>query len=100
MINQSLHFEITGNDATRLIQACQQLGIQPAQAFQHFVAQLSANAEQKPVTTEPTTEPTTEQIRAKKLARAGGLAQYANPDLIPLEDQAVTMALKAKYGTH
>lgn len=39
MINQSLHFEITGNDATRLIQACQQLGIQPAQAFQRFVAQ-------------------------------------------------------------
>ena len=31
MINQSLHFEITGNDATCLIQACQQLGIQPAQ---------------------------------------------------------------------
>ncbi|MFO1383943.1 MAG: hypothetical protein U1E91_03160 [Moraxella sp.] len=24
MINQSLHFEITGNDAARLIQACQQ----------------------------------------------------------------------------
>ena len=67
MISQSLHFEITGNDATRLIQACQQLGIQPAQAFQRFVAQLSANAEQKPVTTEPTTE----QIRAKKLAHAG-----------------------------
>ena len=68
MINQSLHFEITGNDSTRLIQqACQQLGIQPAQAFQHFVAQLSANAEQKPVTTEPTTE----QIRAKKPAHAG-----------------------------
>lgn len=96
MINQSLHFEITGNDATRLIQACQQLGIQPAQAFQHFVAQLSANAEKDPTTTEPTAD----QIRAKKLARAGGLAQYAKPKLIPLEDQAVTMALKAKYGTH
>ena len=96
MINQSLHFEITGNDATRLIQACQQLGIQPAQAFQHFVAQLSANAKQKPVTTKPTTE----QIRAKKLARAGGLAQYANPDLIPLEHQAVTKTLKAKYSTN
>lgn len=95
MINQSLHFEITGNDATRLIQACQQLGIQPAQAFQRFVAQLSANADKEPTTTESTTE----QIRAKKLARAGGLAQYANPDLIPLEDQAVTMALKAKYDS-
>ena len=32
MISQSLHFEITGNDATRLIQACQQLGMQSAQA--------------------------------------------------------------------
>ena len=76
--------------------ACQQLGIQPAQAFQSFVAQLSANADKEPTTTEPTTD----QIRAKKLARAGGLAQYAKPKLIPLEDQAVTMALKAKYGTH
>lgn len=96
MINQSLHFEITGNDATRLIQACQQLGIQPAQAFQRFVAQLSANAVQEPVTTKPTAD----QMRAKKLARAGGLAQYANPKLIPLEDQAVTMALKVKYANH
>lgn len=95
MINQALHFEITGNDATRLIQACQQLGIQPAQAFQRFVAQLSANAEKEPITTKPI-----DQVRVKKLARAGGLAQFANPDLIPLEDQAVTMALKAKYGTH
>ena len=96
MIHQSLHFEITGNDATRLIQACQQLGIQPAQAFQRFVAEFTANAKNEPTTSEPTAD----QIRAKKLARAGGLAQYANPDLIPLEDQAVTMALKAKYGTH
>lgn len=96
MINQSLHFEITGNDATQLIRACQQLGIQPAQAFQRFVAQLSANANNEPTTTEPTIE----QIRAKKIARAGGLAQYANSDLIPLEDQAVTMVLKVKYANH
>lgn len=96
MINQSLHFEITGNDATRLIQACQQLVIQPAQAFQRFVAQLSANAEKEPTTTEPTAE----QIRDKKLARAGGLTQYANQALIPLEDQALTMVLKAKYDSH
>ena len=37
-------------------------------------------------------------LRDKKLARAGGLAQYANPDLIPLEDQAVTMALQKKFN--
>ncbi len=96
MINQSLHFEITGSDATRLIQACQQLGIQPAQAFQRFVAQLSANVEKELTTTELTAN----QIRAKKLARTGGLAQYANTDLISLEDQAVTIALKTKYGNH
>ncbi|PAL16176.1 hypothetical protein B8W92_05650 [Moraxella osloensis] len=39
-------------------------------------------------------------LRDKKLTRAGGLAQYANPELIPLEDQAVTMALKVKYANH
>lgn len=34
----------------------------------------------------------------KKSDYAGGLAEFANPALIPLEDQAVEMAIKAKYG--
>lgn len=34
----------------------------------------------------------------KKSDFAGGLAQFANPDLIPKEEQAVEMAIRKKYG--
>lgn len=90
MINQSLTFEITGQDASLLLKACQEQGIEPVQAFQQFLAQFAKTNTQDKKTNKAT--------KAKKLARAGGLAQYANPDLIPLEQYAVEMAIKEKYA--
>lgn len=89
MINQSLTFEITGQDASLLLKACQEQGIEPVQAFQQFLAQF-AKTNTKDTSNDETT-------KAKKLAYAGILSEYANPDLIPLEQYAVEMAVKEKY---
>ncbi len=40
MINQSIHFEITGNDATHLLTVCQNIGKQPAELFKQFIEGL------------------------------------------------------------
>lgn len=85
MITQSLHFEVSGQDANRLLAACQARNIAPVQAFELFLNQwLDDNSDN--------------EVRQKKLARAGGLAQFANPNLMNLEEQAVAMAIKAKYA--
>lgn len=85
MITQSLHFEVSGQDASRLLAVCQARNIAPVQAFELFLNQWLAENDD-------------DDIRQKKLARAGGLAQFAKPDLMYLEEQAVAMAIKAKYA--
>lgn len=87
MLNQSLHFELTGQDAQYFLQACQDKNIEPMQAFELFLQEFTKQYQQKQ----------DDDLRAKKLARAGGLAKYANPNLIPLEEHAVEMAIKEKY---
>lgn len=85
MITQSLHFEVSGQDAHRLLAACQARHITPAKAFELFLNQWTADYSD-------------EENRQRKRARAGGLARFANPDLMHLEEQAVEMAIKAKYA--
>lgn len=85
MITQSLHFEVSGQDAHRLLSVCQARNIEPIQAFKIFLNQW-------------TTEYPDTTVRNQKLARAGGLARFANPDLMHLEQQAVEMAIKEKYA--
>ncbi|MBS9780635.1 MAG: hypothetical protein KGV51_08415 [Moraxellaceae bacterium] len=40
MINQSIHFEVTGNDANNLLTICQNMGKQPVDIFRQFIEQL------------------------------------------------------------
>lgn len=87
MITQSLHFEVSGQDAHRLLAVCQARKIAPAQAFELFLNEWTADYVDE-----------SESIRQQKLARAGGLARFANSDLMHLEEQAVEMAIKAKYA--
>lgn len=90
MINQSLTFEITGQDASLLLKACQEQGIEPVQAFQAFLTQFAKNDKKIDANNDET-------LKAKKLAYAGILSEYANPELIPLEQYAVETAVKEKY---
>lgn len=39
-------------------------------------------------------------VTTKKNSHAGILSQYANSDLIPLEEKAVEMAISEKYGVN
>ena len=89
MITQSLHFEVSGQDIHRLLAVCRERNIEPVQAFQLFLAQFTAPKNQDDVP---------QDLRAQKLAYAGYLAHLANPDLMALEENAVEMAIKAKYG--
>lgn len=82
MINQSIHFEVSGDDAHRLLAACREQGIQPDEAFSQFMAHFA----------KPTTDKTT------KKSRAGALAHYANPDLIDQEDSAWERAVVEKHA--
>lgn len=84
----SLYFEVTGQDAQRLLSACQARNIEPAKAFELFLEEFTKTFSNKE----------DEDLRAQKLAYAGCLAKYANPALISLEEQAVEMAIKEKYG--
>lgn len=87
MLTQSLHFEITGQDAHHFLKACHDRGVEPVQAFETFVMSFLSQTDVQ------------NDIDRKK-SRAGGLAKYANPELISLEEQAVEMALREKYATH
>ena len=86
MITQtiSLDFKVTGQDAYWLLEFCQKNNTKPQVVFEEFLQSFKPNkAVKTPI---------------KKSDYAGGLAEFANPALIPLEDQAVEMAIKAKYG--
>ena len=41
MINQSIHFEVDGEEAVCLMQICQNLGVQPADLFKRFTKTYS-----------------------------------------------------------
>ncbi|WP_019518614.1 hypothetical protein [Faucicola boevrei] len=83
--NLSLDFKVTGQDAYWLLEFCQKNNTQPQVVFANlFQSFKSTNNSVKPV--------------VKKSDYAGGLAEFANPTLISLEEQAVEMAVKAKYG--
>lgn len=43
MITQSIHFEVSGQDAQRLLAACQARNIAPVQAFELFLNQWTAD---------------------------------------------------------
>lgn len=79
MITQSIHFEVSGQDAQRLLAACQARNIAPVQAFELFLNQWTADFSNL----------SDEENRQRKLVQAGGLARFANPDLMHLEEQAV-----------
>ena len=49
MITQSLHFEVSGQDAHRLLAVCRERNIEPVQAFQLFLAQFTAPKNQDDV---------------------------------------------------
>ena len=84
MITQSITFEVTGQDAQSLLSVCQEQNIEPRYAFELSLQEFTKNYQQK----------ADDELRAKKLSRAGGLAKYANPELIPLEEKAIEMAIK------
>lgn len=88
MITQSLHFEITGQDAQRFLSVCQERNIEPMAAFESFLKDFTKNYQHK----------ADEELRAKKLAYAGILSHLANPKLMALEEKAVEMAIKEKYS--
>lgn len=87
MISQTLHFEVSGQEAQLLLQACKERNIEPAEAFELFIKQFARQRQQQ----------IEGELRAKKLAYAGALSQFANADLIPLEERAVEMAIAEKY---
>lgn len=88
MITQSLQFEVTGQDVQRFLMVCQAKGMEPKDAFGLFLRSFISEIDggQKPA--------------VKKSSYAGGLAQFANPELMALEESAVASAIKAKYGAH
>ncbi len=43
MINQSIHFEVSGSDASNLLSACHRRGIQPIDVFNQFLAEFTKN---------------------------------------------------------
>ena len=88
MLTQSIHFEISGQDAHYFLKACQERGIEPMQALQAFLSEFT-NGEQK--------RSQEDKLRAKKIAYAGYLSHLANPQLRALEDKAVEIAIKEKY---
>lgn len=88
MITQSLHFEITGQDAQRFLSACQERNIEPMVAFESFLKDFTKSYQHK----------ADEELCAKKLAYAGILSHLANPKLMALEEKAVEMAIKEKYS--
>lgn len=88
MTTQSLHFEITGQDAQRFLSVCQERNIEPMVAFEHFLKEFTKSHQNK----------ADNELRVKKLAFAGALSHLANPKLMALEEQAVEMAIRDKYG--
>lgn len=86
MITQSLHFEITGQDAQRL-SVCQERNIEPMVALESFLKDFTKSHQNK----------ADAELRAKKLAYAGVLSHLANPKLMALEEQAVEMAIRKKH---
>lgn len=85
MINQSVHLEITGQDAHYLLDFCQRNNTEPKDVFGLFLKSLRVSNDEV-------------QTPIQKSDFTGGLAQYANPSLIPLEETAVQSAIKSKYG--
>lgn len=90
MVTKTFTFHMSEQEEQRFLTACKNKNIAPEQAFEEFLSQFTQYCQ----------EQNDETLRAKKLAYAGALAQYANPDLIPLEEKAVEMAIKEKYGVH
>lgn len=90
MTIKNFTFQMSEQDTQRFLAVCEQRNVEPEQVFQEFLRQFTQYYQ----------EQNDEALRAKKLAYAGALAQYANPDLIPLEEKAVEMAIKEKYGVH
>ena len=97
MITQSLHFEVTGRDAEAFWRACHVRNMEPVQAFELFLSQFTQDIQNDKEVTEA--DKADDVLRAKKLAFAGRLARFAKPELMALENQAVDMAIKEKYGT-
>ena len=89
MLTQSIHFEITGQDAHYFLKACQERGIEPMQALQSFLLEFTSRENKKSQE---------DKLRAKKMAYAGSLSHLADPQLRALEDKAVEMAIKEKYN--
>ena len=88
MIIQSITFEVTGQDAQRLLSVCQEQNIEPKYAFGLFLQKFTKNHQHK----------ADDELRAKKLSYAGALSNLANPALMALEEKAVEMAIKEKYN--
>lgn len=88
MITQSTTFEVTVQDAQRLLSVCQEQNIEPRYAFELFLQEFTKNYQQK----------ADDELRAKKLSYAGALLHLVNPALMALEEKAVEMAIKEKYG--
>lgn len=88
MITQSVHFEISGQDARFLLEFCQKTGKQPQDVFEQFLHSLIGDDSEKP-----------QHRPIKKSSYAGGLAKFANPALMDLEEMAVAHAIKVKYDT-
>lgn len=88
MIIQSITFEVTGQDAQRLLSVCQEQNIEPKYAFELFLQKFTKNHQHK----------ADDELRAKKLSYAGALSHLANPALMALEEKAVEMAIKEKYN--
>lgn len=47
MITQSLHFEITGQDAQRFLSVCQERNIEPMVAFESFLKDFTKSDQNK-----------------------------------------------------
>lgn len=95
MITQSLHFGIIGQDTRDfLLRKCplstyQEQEIKPMiLVFENFLKKF----------TKPYQQRQDDELRAKKLAYAGVLSHLANPKLMALEERAVEMAIREKYG--
>lgn len=82
--NLSLDFKVRCQDTYWLLDFCQKNNTESQTVFANLFQSLkSANKSVKTV--------------VKKSDYAGGLAEFANPALISLEEQAVGIAIKAKY---
>ncbi|MDO4426610.1 MAG: hypothetical protein Q4B88_00625 [Moraxella sp.] len=71
MITQSLHFEITGQDAQRFLSVCQERNIEPVVAFESFLKDFTKSYQNK----------ADDELRAKNWLMQGHCRIWQIPNL-------------------